>query len=160
MADEPTGLLIQSFALGLPVPVVVALAAALPASLAGTVRRARTVQNAFVPRALITDSTFVRAAVTGIGVYAGLFAAMYAVPQILVRDSGWSVLAVGGRMLPGAVAGAVLSRVAGRLTAGPGGSRLLAVVALATAGALAASLAGPARRSSSSGPHWGSPPSR
>ncbi|MBT2472537.1 MFS transporter [Streptomyces sp. ISL-66] len=135
-------LLIQASALGLSAALVVALAAALIVALAGLTWRVRTAQASFVPRPLIGDSLFVRAAVTGIGVYAGLFAAMYAVPQILVREHHWSVLAIGAWLLPGAVVGAVLSRVAGRLTAGAGGSRLLAATAAATAVALACSLAG------------------
>ncbi|MGW1974590.1 MFS transporter [Streptomyces sp. NPDC001889] len=135
-------LLIQSSGLGLTAPVTTALAAALLLTLLALVRRVRTADASFVPRALITDAAFLRAAVTGIGVYAGLFAAMYAVPQILARDHGWSVLAIGAWLLPGAVAGAVLSRVAGRLAAGPGATRLLTATALTTALALGASLGG------------------
>ncbi|WP_137994289.1 MFS transporter [Streptomyces vilmorinianum] len=135
-------LLIQASALSLSTTVVVALAAALVVATAGLVWRVRTAAASFVPRPLVKDSMFLRAAVTGIGVYAGLFAAMYAVPQILVREHQWSVLAIGTWLLPGAVVGAVLSRLAGRLPAGTGGSRLLAAIAAATAGVLATSLAG------------------
>lgn len=85
---------------------------------------------------------FLKAAVIGIGVYGGLFAAMYAVPQLLVRDHGWSVLSVGVWLLPGAVVGAVLSRPAGRLTAGDHGNRLLGAVSLAFAAALGGALTG------------------
>ncbi|MEU0159162.1 MFS transporter [Streptomyces sp. NPDC006261] len=63
-------------------------------------------------------------------------------PNTLVRDHGWSVLSVGLWLLPGAVAGAVLSRLAGRLTAGGHGNRLLGVVSLAFAVALAGALTG------------------
>ncbi|MTE19095.1 MFS transporter [Streptomyces sp. TRM43335] len=131
-------LLLQVSALSLSAPVVVALGAALVLAGAGLVLRVRSSESSFVPRGLVTDSTFLRAAATGVGVYAGLFGAMYAVPQVLVREHGWSVLAVGAWLLPGAVVGAVLSRFAGRL-AGSGG-RLLSVIAGATAVALAGSL--------------------
>ncbi|WP_267242157.1 MFS transporter [Streptomyces sp. PR69] len=135
-------LLIQTSVLSLSAPVVIALAAVLALTGAALAVRVRTVQMSFVPRRLVADSLFLRAVVTGIGVYAGLFAAMYAVPQLLVREHGWSVLAVGAWLLPGAVVGAVLSRTAGKLTAGAGGSRLLAAIAAATAAALLTVLSG------------------
>ncbi|MFJ6570682.1 MFS transporter [Streptomyces sp. NPDC091292] len=135
--------LIQSSALALSTPVVLATAAVLLPSLACLVRRVRTSENSFVPRRLVTDGVFLRTAAIGIGVYGGLFAAMYAVPQLLVREHGWSVPAVGLWLLPGAVAGAVLSRLAGRLTAGSRGNLLPAAVALAFGVALlGAALAG------------------
>ncbi|MGA5001669.1 MFS transporter [Streptomyces arboris] len=134
--------LIQSSALALSTPLVTATAAVLLLSAAGLTWRIRGSETSFVPRPLVTDRVFLKAAVIGIGVYGGLFAAMYAVPQLLVRDHGWSVLSVGLWLLPGAVAGAVLSRLAGRLTAGDHGDRLLGVVSLAFAAALAGALTG------------------
>ncbi|MFD5327170.1 MFS transporter [Streptomyces sp. NPDC127092] len=134
-------LLIQSYALGLAVPLVTGLAVALLLSLAGLVRRVRTVEGSFVPRRLVADRVFLRASLTGVGAYAGLFAAMYLVPQILVGGHGWSVLAVGTWLLPGAAVGAVLSRFAGRFAGGRAGSVLLSVIALAMAVVLALSAA-------------------
>lgn len=134
--------LIQSSALALSTPLVTATAVVLLLSGAGLIWRTRSSDTSFVPRALVTDGVFLKAAVIGIGVYGGLFAAMYAVPQLLVRDHGWSVLAVGVWLLPGAVVGAILSRLAGRLTAGDHGNLLLGVVSLAFAAALAGALSG------------------
>ncbi|MEU3053546.1 MFS transporter [Streptomyces griseus] len=134
--------LIQSSALALSTPPVTVTAAVLLLSAAGLTWRIRVSETSFVPRALVADRVFLRAAVIGIGVYAGLFAALYAVPQLLVRDHGWSVLSVGLRLLPGAAVGAALSRVAGRLTAGDHGNRLLGAVSLAFAVALAGALTG------------------
>ncbi|MFJ8847170.1 MFS transporter [Streptomyces cyaneofuscatus] len=134
--------LIQSSALALSTPLVTVTAAVLLLAAAGLTWRIRGSETSFVPRPLVTDRVFLKAAVIGIGVYGGLFAAMYAVPQLLVRDHGWSVLSVGLWLLPGAVAGAVLSRLAGRLTAGHHGDRLLGVVSLAFAAALAGALTG------------------
>ncbi|MFD5345612.1 MFS transporter [Streptomyces anulatus] len=116
--------LIQSSALALSTPLVIATAAVLVLSAAGLAWRTRGSESSFVPRALVTDRVFLKAAVIGIGVYGGLFAAMYAVPQLLVRDHGWSVLSVGVWLLPGAVVGAVLSRPAGspRVTTATGSS--------------------------------------
>ncbi|ARQ70957.1 MFS transporter [Streptomyces marincola] len=133
-------LLIQASALDLSTALVVGLAVVLPASIAVLVVRVRAVPASFVPRWLITDSLFLRAAGTGIGVYAGLFAAMYTVPQILVDEHGLSVLAVGLWLLPGAVVGAVLSRLAGRLPVTSGGPVLIAVIACVMAVTLAVSL--------------------
>ncbi|MFD8939321.1 MFS transporter [Streptomyces sp. NPDC059578] len=136
-------LLVQTPALGTSAAGVVALAALLLLAGAGLARRIRSVPASFVPLRLIADRVFLRASVVGVGVYAGLFAAVYAVPQVLVRAHGWDVLAIGLWLLPGAVVGAGLSRVAGKLTAGAGGGRLLAVTALVTAVAMAASAARP-----------------
>ncbi|MFF0725650.1 MFS transporter [Streptomyces sp. NPDC004134] len=124
-------LLVQSTTLDLPPAAVAGTAAVL--LVAGTGCAVRTVRRpgGFVPYDLVRDPLFRRAAATGAGVYAGLFGAMYAVPQLLVRDHGWSVFAVGGWLLPGAVAGAALSRVASG--PGPRGARLPAAVAAAAA---------------------------
>ncbi|MEU2659659.1 MFS transporter [Streptomyces sp. NPDC007325] len=130
-------LLIQSYALGLSTPVVIALAAALVVSLGGLIQRVRTTEGSFVPRRLVADSVFLRASVTGVGAYAGLFAAMYLVPQILVGGHGWSVLAVGSWLLPGAIVGAVLSRFAGKFAGGSAGAVMLSAIALAMALVLA-----------------------
>ncbi|CAM5686857.1 MFS transporter OS=Streptomyces aurantiogriseus OX=66870 GN=GCM10010251_18170 PE=4 SV=1 [Streptomyces aurantiogriseus] len=67
--------------------------------------------------------------------YAGLFGTMYAVPQLLVREHGWSVLSIGLWLLPGAVIGAVLSRYASTM-GGPAGV-LLTVTAFVCAVLLA-----------------------
>lgn len=80
---------------------------------------------------------FVRAALTGFGVFGGLFAAMYGAPALLAGVHGWSVLAVGAALLPGAALGAVVARLTGRLT--PSAQhRVLSAVAAATSIALAA----------------------
>jgi DHA2 family metal-tetracycline-proton antiporter-like MFS transporter len=134
-------LLIQAHTLALALPLVAAIAllAALAATaLAWRVHRA---PDGFLPRALAADRTFLLAGATGFGVFGGVFGAMYAVAQLLVHTHGWSVLAVGTALLPGAVAGAALSLAASRLAASRlGGHRLLA--ALATACAIALAVAG------------------
>jgi DHA2 family metal-tetracycline-proton antiporter-like MFS transporter len=138
--------LLQSSALGLSGPTVAVIAVLCALGGVGTVLWVRRVPEGFVPRRLVTDRVFVVAAVAGGCVYAGLFAAMYAVPQVLVREHGWDVLAVGAWLLPGAVAGAVLTRLAGRLAAGRGGRPLAAgtAVAFGTALVLAGWATGPA----------------
>ncbi|MDP9863335.1 MULTISPECIES: MFS transporter [Streptosporangium] len=124
-------LLIQARTLSLPGAVAAALTAVLVLSSAGLAWRVRRRPDGFVPRPVAGDSGFWTAAAVGVGVYGGLFAMMYAVPQILARSHGWSVLAVGAALLPGAVVGAVLSRVAGGLGA-RAGRRLLAGAAAVT----------------------------
>lgn len=129
-------ILIQSSALSLSAVTVTVTAVLLVLAAVGLVVRTVRVPESFVPRAIATDSTFVRAAITGVGVYAGLFGTMYAVPQLLVREHGWSVLSIGLWLLPGAVLGAVLSRYASKLM-GAGANVLLTVTALACAALLA-----------------------
>ncbi|MFI6575355.1 MFS transporter [Nocardiopsis sp. NPDC050513] len=129
--------LLQAPVLALPVWAV-ALVAALSVIAGGaTAWNVRRVPEGFVPRRLVTDRAFLLASAVGGCAYAGLFAAMYAVPQILVGTHGWDVLDVGLWLLPGAVAGGVLSRVAGRLVAS-GGARLVAGTTAAAFGAVLA----------------------
>jgi MFS transporter, DHA2 family, metal-tetracycline-proton antiporter len=104
---------------------VVALAAA--GALGRWVRRH---PAGFVPRALLTNHRYLAACAVGAGVFGGLFGAMYAVPRLLA-DHGWSPTTIGAVLLPGAMLGAVTSRLAGRLTPG-GGRRLLALTAAAS----------------------------
>jgi MFS family permease len=127
-------ILIQSSALELPAIAVVGLAVALVVSAGGLALRVARVPEGFVQRRLITDATFLRAMLTGVGVFAGLFGSMYAAPQFLVREHGWSILSVGAWLLPGAVLGAVLSRLASRLAAT--GGALIASTALSSAALL------------------------
>ncbi|MFJ3900254.1 MFS transporter [Streptomyces sp. NPDC090025] len=134
-------LLIQSYSLGLSAALVIGLAVALVVSLGGLIQRVRTTEGSFVPRKLVADGVFLRASITGVGAYAGLFAAMYLVPQILVGQHGWSVLAVGTWLLPGAVVGAVLSRFAGKFAGSATGAVMLSLIALAMAVVLALSAA-------------------
>ncbi|MGP3966768.1 bagremycin/ferroverdin transporter BagJ/FevB [Streptomyces sp. 6N223] len=126
-------LLIQASSLDLATPVVILLAVLLVVSVAGLALRIRSEPDGFVPRPLTTNRTFLIAAVVGLGGYAGLFAAMYAVPQILAIQYGWSVFKVGAWLLPGAVVGAVFARLASKLTTSKGGSVLLAAAALSCA---------------------------
>ncbi|MEU2603651.1 MFS transporter [Streptomyces albus] len=126
-------LLVQSSALELGTTLTVGIAALLVLGAVGLALRIAREPDGFVPRELATNAAFLRAAVVGAGVYAGLFGAMYAVPQALVGSHGWSVLAVGLWLLPGAVVGAVLSRFASRFTTGSRGNLLLAGTATAAA---------------------------
>ncbi|MEV0648876.1 MFS transporter [Phytomonospora sp. NPDC050363] len=118
--------LIQARTLRLPLAVTLACALAVAAGAIALWRRIATRPDGFVPRDVVTDPRFLRAAAVGAGVYAGLFATMYAVPQLLAREHHWGVLAVGAALLPGAVLGAVVSRVAAR-------PAVLAAVAIAAA---------------------------
>jgi len=136
-------MLIQAPLLHLPSQATVAIALVGVLAIVRLVIRVRRRPDGFVPR-LVAGSGFIRPAAIGAGVYAASFASMYAVPQILHQEHGWSVLTVGFALLPGAVAGALLSRLAGRLT-GRAGSLVLAAAAAVFAVLLAgAALTGPA----------------
>ncbi|ALG13397.1 MFS transporter [Kibdelosporangium phytohabitans] len=126
-------LLIQSPSLSLPTGLTIAAGAAMLAGAGVLALRVRSSPTGFLPRSLITDRVYLLAATVGIGVYGGLFASMWAVPQVLAEHHGWPVLLIGLALLPGAFVGAVLSRLAGR-----GGTKLLTAVAAASALCLAA----------------------
>lgn len=129
--------LIQAPTLSLPGSIVITTAALVVLGAAALAGRVRRLPTGFLPRSLVTDRTFLVAAAIGIGVYGGLFAAMWAVPQVLAEQYGWTVLTIGLALLPGALVGAVLSRVAGRLAAGSGGNWLLTAAAVLSAACLA-----------------------
>ncbi|MFY1658701.1 MFS transporter [Micromonospora sp. WMMD1274] len=87
------------------------------------------------PRGILSAAWFWRAAITGAGVYAGLFAVLYAAPHLLSRQ-GHSTMSIGALLLPGAVIGAVLARLAARVARRPPAGRLLAGVNVLVAAAL------------------------
>ncbi|MEV3927428.1 MFS transporter [Actinomadura coerulea] len=124
---------VQSPTLSLPTWAVASAGLAFLPAAACLAWRVRARPEGFVLRSVVADRAFVLAAAIGVGVYSGLFAVMYALPQILVKQQDWSVLSVGMALLPGAAAGAALSRSAGRLAPGRGGARLLAGAALSSA---------------------------
>ncbi|MFL1426444.1 MULTISPECIES: MFS transporter [unclassified Nocardiopsis] len=121
----------QSPSLGLPMPATAAVAAAAVLAGGALALRVRRVPEGFVPRRLAADRAYLAAAAVGGCVYAGLFAAVYAVPQVLVVEHGWDVLAVGLWLLPGAAVGGVLSRLAGGLVGGRGARPVLGLTAAA-----------------------------
>ncbi|MFI6502962.1 MFS transporter [Nonomuraea typhae] len=132
---------VQSASLGLgpvAVGVVVAGLAALASALVWWVRRR---PYGFVPHAVVGRRVLWPVMAAGVGVFGGLFATMFAAPQVLARVHGWSVLGIGAALLPGAVVGAAAARWAGRLGVA-GARRVLALVALAGAVALVAAGAG------------------
>jgi MFS transporter, DHA2 family, metal-tetracycline-proton antiporter len=121
--------LVQAETLGLSTPLVLSAVLATVTASSVLVWHLRRTVTGVVPMDLLRDPTFVRAAAVGAGVYGGLFSMMWGTPQILVLGHGWSVLAVGAALLPGALGGAVLSRLAGRLIGGGRGSWILATCA-------------------------------
>ncbi|MFD1939433.1 MFS transporter [Nonomuraea mangrovi] len=130
--------LIQGRSLRLEAPVVAALAVVAVATAGALAWWTRGRPEGFLPHTVIASGAFWVAVAIGVGVFGGLFATMYAVPQLLTGAHGWSVLAVGAALLPGAAVGALLSRRAGLLDAGKArgllvGTALAAGVALAAA---------------------------
>ena len=130
--------LIQARTLRLPAPLVGAVALLAPLGALGLARRVSARPAGFVPRLLAGDRAFYIDCAIGFGMFGGYFAALYAVPQILVHDHGWSVLAVGVALLPGALLGAAVSRAVGPVAASLGAHRLLAATAAAFTAALGA----------------------
>ncbi|MDP4511049.1 MFS transporter [Nonomuraea turcica] len=108
--------LMQARTLDLQPVVVLALASMFLLAAATMVRHVRRRPGGFIPWPVVAEGGFWMVVSIGVGVFGGLFAGMYAVPQILAAH-GWSVLGIGAALLPGAAVGAVLSRLSGRLRA-------------------------------------------
>jgi len=110
------GLLVlaQAYTMALPAIAVAVVAAATSAAVLLLARHTTRRPDGFVPRQLITHPGFVRICAIGGGVYGALFAVMAGVPSLLAHEHGWSALPIGSGLLPGAVAGTVLARVAAR----------------------------------------------
>ncbi|WP_240033310.1 MFS transporter [Micromonospora globbae] len=87
------------------------------------------------PQGILSAAWFRRAAITGAGVYAGLFAVIFAAPHLLSRQ-GHNTMSIGALLLPGAVVGVVLARLAARAARRPAAGRVLAGVNLLVAAAL------------------------
>ncbi|MEU4196981.1 MFS transporter [Kribbella sp. NPDC026611] len=128
--------LIQAKTLALPAAVVVATAVVAVLAAAGLALWMRNRPAGFVPREVVAVPAFRAAALIGFGAFGGLYAILFAAPQILVRGHGWTVLVTGLALLPPAVLGAALSRLAGRMSAKLGGYRLLTLVGVLFAAAL------------------------
>ncbi|MDG9674893.1 MFS transporter [Micromonospora sp. DH14] len=104
-------LTIQSATLHIPQPAVIALLAGTCALGVLLVIHSRRHQAGFLPAAVIGSRRFCLAGLVGAGVYGGLFAAVYAVPQMLTR-LGYNSQGVGLLLLPGAIAAALMARLA------------------------------------------------
>lgn len=92
-------------------------------------RHTRRAPDGFLPHAVIGNPSIRAASIGGLVLLGGYFAALLAVPSLLAETQGWSSLAIGLAMLPAAAAGAVGSRVVGRLLARGGHFRIASGVA-------------------------------
>ncbi|MEU8376116.1 MFS transporter [Micromonospora sp. NPDC048894] len=119
------------------IPILLAATCAAGLLLVVHTKRHRT---GFLPAVVIRDRRFWHCGFVGAGVYGGLFAAVYAVPQLLT-GLGHTAETVGLLLLPGAVAGVVVARLAAavghRL---PSQQVLAAVAALFSAAVLLAAV--------------------
>ncbi|WKU03493.1 MFS transporter [Micromonospora sp. HUAS LYJ1] len=85
------------------------------AAIAVLALRQRTHPGALLPRTILSARWFWRAAITSAGMYAGLFAAVYAAPHLLSRH-GHTTMDIGLLLLPAAATGATLAWTAARAT--------------------------------------------
>ncbi|MET7951981.1 MFS transporter [Micromonospora sp. NPDC005324] len=104
-------LTIQSTTLRIPQPTVLALLAGTCTLAILLIMHSKHRPAGFLPLAVVRNRRFYLAGLVGAGVYGGLFACVYAVPQMLTR-LGYSAQGVGLLLLPGAVAAAVMARLA------------------------------------------------
>jgi DHA2 family metal-tetracycline-proton antiporter-like MFS transporter len=89
----------------------------------------RRAADGFLPHAVIGNPAIRACSIGGLTLLGGYFAALLAVPSLLAETQGWSSLGIGLAMLPAAAAGAVGSRVVGRLLADGGHFRTASAVA-------------------------------
>jgi MFS family permease len=103
-------LLVQSPSLGVTAVVVGAalLAAGVPAVLTWVHRR----PEGFLPRAVLSEPVVLRSALGAAALPASWFGLLVAIPTVLAA-AGWSPLAIGFALLPGALLGVVVSRFVG-----------------------------------------------
>lgn len=89
------------------------LAIGVPAA----IMRIRVRPQGFLPIAVLRNGEIMRAAFAGLSLLAAYFAMLLAAPELLAAARGWEPVQIGLALLPAALTGAVLSRLAGR--AGP-----------------------------------------
>ncbi|MEU2612614.1 MFS transporter [Micromonospora sp. NPDC007271] len=132
MAAQRTGMVVAM--------VVAAVTAAAALGVAARTRRRRT--GGFVAAEVLAAAWFRRAALAGAGVYAGLFAILYAAPHLLT-GLGYNTTQIGLLLLPGAVVGAILARLAALAARRLPARQVLAAVSLLFATALCYAAANP-----------------
>ncbi|MFI0796624.1 MFS transporter [Micromonospora rubida] len=104
-------LTVESATVRISGPIVLALVAITCAAASLLAVHTTRHPTGFLPAAIVRNWRFWHCGLIGAGVYGGLFAAVYAVPQMLTR-LGHSAETVGVLLLPGAVAGVLLARLA------------------------------------------------
>jgi MFS family permease len=134
-------LLVQSASTG----AVVALsgAALLAIGLPGLVLRVRRLPDGFLPRAVVTHPTVVRAALAATAISVAWFALLVAVP-IALSAQGWRPLQIGVALLPSVAFGLVAPRLATPVLVRLGPARSLLVTAAGASLALASAALGTA----------------
>ncbi|MFJ6199606.1 MFS transporter [Micromonospora sp. NPDC092111] len=113
---------------------IIITAATTGTAIAGLALRQRSHPDALLSRTILSARWFWRAATTGAGMYAGLFAVVYAAPHLLSR-LGHDTMDIGLLLLPAAATGATLAWAAARATRhrSPSGMLTAAGLLLATA---------------------------
>jgi len=138
-------LLLQSPSTGAGAALVLPAAAALLGAVVALVGHVRRRPGGFLPRAVVTDPPLLLLAGVGFGILGAYLALLLALPQILAEQGGADPLRIGLTMLPAAAAGALASRVSGRIAARVGPYRLVVALAAAPVGGLLLAAAGAPR---------------
>jgi MFS family permease len=135
-------LLVQSASTG----AVAALsgAALLAFGLPGVVLRVRRLPDGFLPRAVVTDRTVVRAALAATAISVAWFALLVAVP-IALSAQGWDPLQIGLALLPSVAFGLTAPRLAAPVLVRLGPARSLLVTAVGASVALGCASLGTAQ---------------
>ena len=118
-------------------------AALLVTGVPAAVLLARRRPDGFLPRDVIADGRIMRPAVATLALLGAYFAMLLAVPELLAASRGWSPLQIGLALLPAAAAGAIASRVTGRVAPTAGRPRTASAIAVLTLVCLAVASAAP-----------------
>ena len=138
---------LQASATGLGAPVAVATAAAAVVGLVVLVVRHRRHQGrddaeVFPDPRVVGEPVFLLLAAAAFPLLAAYLGLLFAVPEVLGVERGWSPLAIGLALLPAAAVGATASRVLGERAADVGRLRMVTLLALLSAVGLACGAAG------------------
>lgn len=138
-------LILQSPATGAgPAVLIAALAVAAVAGVL-LARHTRREPEGFLPQAVIRSRALLLGSAAGLTLLGSYLAMLFAAPQLLTDNQGWSPLRIGLALLPAALAGAVASRVVSVVADRIGRFRLAAFLALASAAGLLLAAAGSAQ---------------
>lgn len=118
-----------------PVLVVGAIVLAIGGALA-TRRHVTARPEGFLPKRVVTNVDMVLSSLAGMTLLAAYLGLILAIPQMLATAQSWTPLQIGLAMLPAALAGAVISRMVGGTAQRLGRYRVVAWLAVGSAGGL------------------------
>jgi len=135
-------LLLEAPSINLPDVLIAVVGVIAVLTIALLWRRARSVSDAFIPRAVVSSRPYVLAALAALTLGAGYLAMLFAAP-LLLAGHGWSATHIGLILVPAGVMGAISARLVGSLITTHNPFQVTAALAaISAAGLLLAGLTG------------------